>query len=167
MRRMGGVILEFVRIYRNMFPRQSAGWSVLLTHTGSSGCISLMPHTPTLTISIGRMAAAIGVPKRAENAALMPHMIMTCLSLSSKRKNFPIAFPILPPICRAAPSRPADPPKKQVRVSAGPEIKIKGAMRRGSCHAEWIAFFIIKQHQSLPPASIPVYKVLFLRKKEL
>ena len=50
-----------------------------------------------------RQAAAIGVPKRAENAALMPHMIMTCLSLSSKRKNFPIAFPILPPICRAAP----------------------------------------------------------------
>ena len=26
---------------------------------------------------------------------------MTCLSLSSKRKNFPIAFPILPPSCRA------------------------------------------------------------------
>ena len=27
----------------------------------------------------------------------------------------------------------------------------------------YIAFFIIKQHQSLPLASIPVYKVLFLR----
>ena len=31
----------------------------------------------------------------------------------------------------------------------------------------YIAFFTIKQHQSLPLASIPVYKVLFLRKKEL
>ena len=33
-------------------------------------------------------------------------------------RSFPIAFPILPPICRAAPSRPADPPNRCV-ISVG------------------------------------------------
>ena len=38
---------------------------------------------PTLTTSMEKMAAAIGVPNSAENAALIPHMIMMCLSFSS------------------------------------------------------------------------------------
>ena len=37
---------------------------------------------PVLAGNIGRTAAARGVPKRAENAALIPHM-MTCLRSSS------------------------------------------------------------------------------------
>ena len=92
--------------------------------------------TPTLTISIGRIAAAIGVPNSAENAALIPHMIITCLSLLSKRNSLPNALPILPPICKAAPSRPADPPNKCV-ISV--DTKISGAIRSGSSSSEWIA----------------------------
>ena len=92
--------------------------------------------TPTLTISIGRIAAAIGVPNKAENAALIPHMIMTCLSLSSKRNSFPKAFPILPPICNAAPSRPAEPPNRCV---INVDTKIRGAIRSGNSSSEWMA----------------------------
>ena len=79
------------------------------------------------------MEAAIGVPNSDEKAALIPHIIITCLSFSSKRKIFPRELPILPPICKAAPSLPAEPPKKCV-ISV--DINIKGAMRNGSLSPE-------------------------------
>ena len=68
--------------------------------------------TPTLIISMEKIAAAIGVPNSALNAALMPHIIMTCLSFSSNLNTLPIELPMLPPICSAAPSRPAEPPNR-------------------------------------------------------
>ena len=83
---------------------------------------------PTLTTSMEKTAAAMGVPNRAEKAALIPHIIMTRLSFSSIRKTFPRKFPMLPPSCRAAPSRPAEPPNRWVRIVA---VKIRGAVLRG------------------------------------
>ncbi len=90
---------------------------------------------PTLTTSREKMAAAMGVPNRAEKAALMLHMVMMFLSFSSKPTRLPMALPMLPPSCSAAPSRPAEPPSRWViRV----ERKISGAMRRGSRWPEWM-----------------------------
>ena len=90
---------------------------------------------PTLTTSMEKIAAAMGVPNRAEKAALIPHMVMICLSFSSNLNSFPISFPILPPSCRAAPSRPDEPPRRWV---INVETKIKGAIRRGSLSPEWM-----------------------------
>ena len=64
--------------------------------------------------------------KSAENAALMPHIIMICLSFSSKPNSLPRPFPMLPPSCSAAPSRPAEPPN---RWGISVEIKMRGAIR--------------------------------------
>ncbi len=91
---------------------------------------------PTLTTSMEKIAAAIGVPKSAENAALMPHIIMICLSFSSKPNSLPRPFPMLPPSCSAAPSRPAEPPNRWV-ISV--EIKMSGAIRNGILSPEWMA----------------------------
>ena len=43
------------------------------------------------------MAAVIGVPKSAENTALMPHIVMICISFSSRRDILPISPAMLPP----------------------------------------------------------------------
>ena len=84
---------------------------------------------PTLIISIGKIAAARGVPNTAEKAALIPLMTRSFRSPSSNLKSRPIVFPILPPIWRAAPSRPAEPPNKWVIIVAA---KISGAIYAGT-----------------------------------
>ena len=84
---------------------------------------------PTVLISIGRTAAARGVPKSAENAALMPHMMTCLLSSSGKCSSLAMAELMLPPICRAAPSRPAEPPVRWVSDVAA---KISGARAAGT-----------------------------------
>ena len=75
------------------------------------------------------MAAAIGVPKRAAKAALMPASITIFLSLSVRcitRANHP---PRLAPNCSAAPSRPEEPPNKCVIAV---DIKMSGAILPGT-----------------------------------
>ena len=42
---------------------------------------------------------AIGVPKSAENAAPIPHIIIIFLSFSSSRSTLPVLLPRLPPNC--------------------------------------------------------------------
>ena len=73
-------------------------------------------------------AAVIGVPNSAENTALIPHRVSMCLSLSSSLRIFPIDTPILPPIWRAAPSRPEEPPNKCVITV---DTNMSGAIREG------------------------------------
>ena len=46
----------------------------------------------------------------------MPHMTAIFLSFSSSFKTLPKRLPRLPPSCRAAPSRPAEPPPNWVRM---------------------------------------------------
>ena len=92
------------------------------------------------------MAAAIGVPKRAEKQALIPHIIIILVSLSSKCNILAIKLPKEPPTCRAAPSRPAEPPQRCVSQGAikrhnqhrlkethgtGPVVRQAGSM--GAC----------------------------------
>ena len=68
---------------------------------------------------MANMAAVSGVPKRAEKAADMPHMVMIRLSLSSRCFHRPI--------WRMAPSRPEEPPSRWVSTVAA---KMRGAVRR-------------------------------------
>lgn len=82
--------------------------------------------TPTLTTSIAKTAAVRGVPNRAEKAAAMPHMTMTRRSLSSRPIPRPTQAAKEPPSCSAAPSRPAEPPTKWVRMV---DRKMSGAVR--------------------------------------
>ena len=78
-----------------------------------------------LMTSMANTAAASGVPKIAENPALMPHIMAIFLSFSSSRKALPIRFPRLPPSCSAAPSRPTE---AVARWLSRVEIKISGAV---------------------------------------
>ena len=75
-----------------------------------------------------KTAAVTGVPNRAANRALIPAMVMICRSFSSSRTKRPRAVPMLPPICSAAPSRPAEPPHRWVRTVP---MKISGVIFRG------------------------------------
>ena len=52
---------------------------------------------PTLITSIEKTAAATGVPKSAEKHALIPHIIIIRVSLSSKLNSFAKALPKEPP----------------------------------------------------------------------
>ena len=78
----------------------------------------------TIVTSTAKTAAATGVPKRAEKPAAMPHMISMEVSSLSSLKSFPKGEARLPPIWRAAPSRPAEPPVMWVKKVAA---KISGA----------------------------------------
>ncbi len=53
---------------------------------------------PTLTTSIENIAAAIGVPKSAEKAALIPDIINIFLSSVLSLNSLPKKLPMLPPI---------------------------------------------------------------------
>ena len=76
---------------------------------------------------MANMAAVSGVPKRAEKAADMPHMVMIRLSLSSSFIHWPTLEEMEPPIWRMAPSRPEEPPSRWVSTVAA---KMRGAVRR-------------------------------------
>ena len=54
-------------------------------------------NDPTLITPSAKTAAVIGVPKSAENTALMPHIVMICISFSSRRDILPISPAMLPP----------------------------------------------------------------------
>lgn len=71
---------------------------------------------PTLTTSIAKTHAAIGVPNTAANTPLIPHMVRMWRSSSFKRNSLPKNVATLPPIWSAAPSRPAEPPSRCVIV---------------------------------------------------
>ena len=88
--------------------------------------------TPTLSTSMAKIAAPIGVPKRAENPAAIPAMVRMRESRSSSFSRLLSLRPMLPPIWRAAPSRPALPPVRWVRTV---DRKISGSMRKRSCRA--------------------------------
>ena len=68
----------------------------------------------------------MGVPKRAEKAADIPHITITRLSCSSRRMARPTDAAREPPSWRAAPSRPAEPPAAWVMMV---DRKIRGAVR--------------------------------------
>ena len=59
-----------------------------------------------------KTAAATGVPKSAEKQALIPHIIAIFVSFSSYFATFARKLPREPPICKAAPSLPAEPPNR-------------------------------------------------------
>lgn len=81
-------------------------------------------------------AAAIGVPNKAEKQALMPHMIMILVSLSSKLKSLAKKSPNDPPTCSAAPSRPAEPPHRCV---SNVDIIIRGVTFTGTSTLDCMA----------------------------
>ena len=81
---------------------------------------------PTDTTSIENTAAVTGVVKMAENAPLIPHIIIVPMLSFLSFKSLPAAEPIPPPICSAAPSLPAEPPKRCVKNAP---INIKGTSR--------------------------------------
>lgn len=62
--------------------------------------------------------AVRGVPNRAENTPAMPHSVASGRSFSPRCRSLPVSWPMPPPICSAAPSRPALPPA-QVRKHCG------------------------------------------------
>ena len=93
--------------------------------------------TPTLTISIGRMAAAIGGTKesgkRSTHAAHDHDMFIFIV----KTEEFSDCVSDTATHLQGGTfTVPADPPNRCV-ISV--EIKIKGAMRRGSSSSEWMA----------------------------
>ena len=85
--------------------------------------------------SSAKTVAVRGVPKSAAKTALMPESVAMRMSLSSRRQSRPTALPRLPPICRAAPSRPALPPKRWVMTVAR---KIVGTSASGTLSPCWI-----------------------------
>ncbi len=86
--------------------------------------------------SIENMAADIGVPNKAEKQALIPHIIIIRVSLSSKWNSFAKKLPSEPPTCSAAPSRPAEPPHRCV---SSVEIIISGATFTGTSASDCMA----------------------------
>ena len=76
------------------------------------------------------MAAAKGVPKSPEKAALIPHIMILLCSFLERCKILPILEPREPPTCRAAPSRPTEAPKKWETTVLN---IIKGAISAGNC----------------------------------
>ena len=105
-----------------------------------------------LTTSIENIAAAMGVPNNAEKHALMLHIIIIRVSLSSNLRSFAKKLPIEPPTCSAAPSLPAEPPKRWVIIV---ETIISGATLAGTSSFDWIA--VITRLVPLPacfPASL-------------
>ena len=91
-------------------------------------------------------AAAIGVPNKAEKQALMPHMIMILVSLSSKLKSLAKKSPKEPPTCSAAPSRPAEPPHRCV---SNVDIIIRGVTFTGTSTLDCMAVIVSFVCQSI------------------
>ena len=67
-----------------------------------------------LMTTMANTVAVRGVPNKAEKNAAMPAMVAVRRSRSSRLKRFPAWRPMVPPICKAAPSRPALPPPRWV-----------------------------------------------------
>ena len=93
------------------------------TRQGSSAAYCIEPTSTTSSVKI---VAASGVPKMAENAPAMPHIVIKRQSRFSKCSALPSCPDTLPPSSRAAPSRPLDPPNRCV---ATVEKKMSGAVR--------------------------------------
>ena len=72
--------------------------------------------TPMLMTTMANTVAVRGVPNRAEKKAAMPAMVAVRRSRSSRLNRLPAWRPMVPPIWRAAPSRPALPPHRWVRI---------------------------------------------------
>ena len=71
-----------------------------------------------------KKAAVSGVPNNAAKTALIPPIVKTIRSSSFKRKTLADADATDPPNCNAAPSLPAEPPKRCVIAV---ETKMSGA----------------------------------------
>ena len=81
---------------------------------------------PTSTTSKVKMVAASGVPKTAENAPAIPHIVIKRQSRCSSRSALPRLPDTEPPSSSAAPSRPLEPPNRCVMTV---DTKISGAER--------------------------------------
>ena len=80
-----------------------------------------------LMTSMAKKAADTGVPNRAAKQALMPDITRIRLSASSSFSTLEKVAPMLPPIWRAAPSLPLEPPHKWVSTEA---VKMQTIFRR-------------------------------------
>ncbi len=94
-------------------------------NAGSSASYSMRPIIST---SSANTAPASGVPNTAPNPAAIPAINKIRIRLDSSPAQRQNALAMLPPICTAVPSRPAEPPNKC--VTSVPS-KINGAIRRG------------------------------------
>ena len=87
--------------------------------------------SPTSSTIMAKRAAVSGVPNRAEKNAAMPLMVAVRRTQSLRCSSFPTFQPMLPPICKAAPSRPAEPPHRWVstvpRKMAGTSSRLTGS----------------------------------------
>ena len=104
--------------------------------------------TPTQMTSMLNTAAVSGVPNKAANTALMPASTITRWLLRSSRIFSPSQPPMLPPICSAAPSRPALPPSRWVMKVA---MMMSGVSRRGARLPCWAL-----SSTALVPRSVPM-----------
>ena len=73
--------------------------------------------------------AASGVPNSAVKNAAMPHSVAVRQLCSLRRSSLPVCQPMSPPICSAAPSRPALPP---VRCVSTVPMKMAGSSSRAT-----------------------------------
>ena len=84
---------------------------------------------PMDNTSNAKIAPAMGVPKTAPKPAATPVISRMRRSSLLSFISLPSQFEMLPPICTAVPSRPADPPKRCVKTVAN---NTSGAMRKGT-----------------------------------
>ena len=85
---------------------------------------------PTKHISIPKNAPASGVPNAAPNAAEIPAIMRSRRSWSRTLNSALTLLAMVPPICTAAPSRPAEPPARCVAVE---QTKVSRPMRAWMC----------------------------------
>ena len=74
--------------------------------------------TPTVNISIPKIAPASGVPKTEANPALIPQITIFFLSLFENLNFIAKKEAKLAPICALGPSFPTEPPEKIVSIVA-------------------------------------------------
>ena len=100
------------------------------TRLGASAGAKLPPTCATVT---AKSAEAIGVPNSAENSAAMPHTAAHRRPAGDCFSQLPMVQPMLPPICRAAPSRPAEPPHRWVSTAPRKMAGVKASGRGLPC----------------------------------
>ena len=88
----------------------------------------------------------------AEKNAAIPVMVAIFRSLLESFVTRPMPFPRHPPICRAAPSRPAEPPQRWVRI-----VPVKIAGSRAILRGEPSRTFSITVSVPLPSSLNPLY----------
>ena len=109
---------------------------------------------PMYNTSSAKIAPATGVPNTAAKPAAIPHINKIWSCCGGNLNSFPNCAAMLPPICTAVPSRPAEPPNKWVITVVN---KISGVMPAGTPTPGWCISSII----TLLPAALVFPNLLY------